>query len=72
MTVDVRAQAARVLARIIVDGNSLADALPEGLGPVTDSRQRALAAGTVIWHIALVFPARCHAGSVAAQTTEAA
>jgi len=57
MTVDVRAQAARVLVRIIVDGSSLADALPEGLGPVRDSRQRALlqelSYGTLRWYFRL-------------------
>jgi 16S rRNA (cytosine967-C5)-methyltransferase len=57
MTVDVRARAARVLVRIIVDGKSLADALPEGLGPVTDNRQRALlqelSYGTLRWYFRL-------------------
>ena len=57
MTVDVRAQTARVLARIIVDGSSLADALPVGLEPLVDSRDRALlqelSYGTLRWYFRL-------------------
>ena len=57
MTVDVRARAARVLARVIFEGCSLANALPEGLEPVTDGRQRALlqelSYGTLRWYFRL-------------------
>ena len=55
--VDVRARAARVLARVIVEGCSLATALPEGLETITDSRQRALlqelSYGTLRWYFRL-------------------
>jgi len=53
MLMDARACAARVLVRIISDGQSLADALPEAVQAVTDLRQRALiqelAYGTLRW-----------------------
>ncbi len=57
MTLDVRARTARVLARIITDGCSLSDALPGGLEPLPDGRQRALlqelAYGTLRWYFRL-------------------
>jgi len=50
---DARACAARVLVRVISDGQSLADALPDAVHTVTDVRQRALvqelAYGTLRW-----------------------
>ncbi len=57
MTIDARARAARVLARIIFEGHSLSKALPDALQPVTDSRQRALiqvlSYGTLRWYFRL-------------------
>lgn len=57
MPIDVRAVAARVLVRIVVDGSSLASALPDALQPVTDGRQRALiqelSYGTLRWYFRL-------------------
>jgi 16S rRNA (cytosine967-C5)-methyltransferase len=57
MAVDARAVAARVLVRIIVEGHSLSNALPDALQPVTDGRQRALiqelAYGTLRWYFRL-------------------
>lgn len=57
VTLDVRARCARVLARIIVEGCSLSEALPEGLEPFKDSRQRALlqelSYGTLRWYFRL-------------------
>ncbi|MGB5180072.1 MAG: 16S rRNA (cytosine(967)-C(5))-methyltransferase RsmB [Gammaproteobacteria bacterium] len=53
MTIDARACAARVLVRVVAGGESLTDALPDAVQPVSDARQRALiqelAYGTLRW-----------------------
>ncbi|MGB5441929.1 MAG: 16S rRNA (cytosine(967)-C(5))-methyltransferase RsmB [Gammaproteobacteria bacterium] len=57
MMLDVRARAARVLARVITGGHSLAAALPEGMESLADGRQRALlqelSYGTLRWYFRL-------------------
>ena len=57
MTIDARACAARVLVRVVAGGESLADALPDAMQPVSDARQRALIQelvyGTLRWYYRL-------------------
>lgn len=53
MTTDARACAARILVQVVSGGRSLADALPDAVQSVSDTRQRALvqelAYGTLRW-----------------------
>jgi len=57
MSNDPRASAARVLAQVVADGRSLAEALPAGLLLVTGTQQRALVQelsyGTLRWYYRL-------------------
>jgi len=57
MLIDARAVAAGVLVRVVSEGHSLSNALPDALQPVTDSRQRALiqelSYGTLRWYFRL-------------------